>query len=226
MATHSIFDEKALNVVVDVDNCITDYLKLKTKSRYIYGGGKIECYNRPETFLENLNRFPASTNFFFGCFFGPRAKLEGIDLAKAVKDRNKNSPVIIVTTVSEDHFTDALKKRIVDIVFPKEIYFTEPHDNGQLTDEENKEFFSFVKTASYSFDWQDISRFSFEHREPCLEKLKQIKNVLEMVALEPLVTFSSKGLKHIDSPHNGAQEDQSPGYWDRVLKFIGIQNVS
>ncbi len=176
MGTVSIFDEKALNVVVDANEVVMDVLKLKTQSRYVYGGGKLKCYTNPHAFLSDLPKLPVSANFFFGTFYGAGSKLTGADLAEAVKSRDRSSPVFVVTTeLDVQKIVEARRLGIVDAIFPKEIYFTEPHDNGQLTHEENKEFFSLMKIVSPDSDFKQVYAFLKKKRGQHLDEISRVR---------------------------------------------------
>lgn len=184
MGTVSIFDEEALNVVVDNSNFVLEFLTLKAKSRHVYNGGKIKCYNNADTFLKDLQGFPASTNFFFGVFYGVGTKLNGADLAQAVKNRNRSAPVFVVTTEMDVRsIVEAKRNGIVDAIFPKELYYTEPHDNAQLTPEENEKFFSVLRIVSPDSKFRRTYAF-LEERDQCLDEISRARKKKTEMASE------------------------------------------
>lgn len=216
MGTGSIFEEKALNVIVDDIDMLLEFMTFKTKSRYVYNGGKVKCYNTPQDFMRDLNEFPESTNFFFGAYFF-RSKVTGLDLAKVVKGRNKLSPVFIVSTIKKDQFTEALKIGIVDAVFSKGLYLTEPHDNGQLTDDENKSFFEMLRILELTYQETDTSTFYYEKRPICLNEIFDARMRLSI----PKTEVQAKNIQDTTFLRVKAKGLQ---IWIKLLKLIGFAN--
>ena len=128
----TIFNKNTMNVLVDANEGILEFMKLKTRTLNI----GLARYKNPEDFLSDLNRpiINESMEFYFSKYFGFGRGITGKDLAKAVKTRFPNAKVYLVTKCSEAGLEKELAEGLIDLVIPKMIFLKEPYDMDQLSD--------------------------------------------------------------------------------------------
>jgi len=164
----TIFNLSSLNVVVDTKPMFTTYLKYAAQTK----GIRLLTYTSAIAFQKDLHLFGSGTTFFFGqVFYGER--LYGTDLAKIVKAKI-SCRTFIVTVLHREikEFAPSVDAGHVDLVLPKDMYWSEPCDETKLTALERgylKEGFEGV------YAMLRITRLAFTERRDWLNRIKYIE---------------------------------------------------
>jgi hypothetical protein len=199
----TIFNQYGLNVMVDTKPMFSKMMKYAAKSK----GITLLTYNSASAFEKDLDLFKDGTTFFFGqVFYGE--ELSGTDLGKIVKSKI-NCKVFLVTVLDRSDFFLERCAGYVDLVLPKDMYWTEPQDNLDPAD-----LADLKKACQGMYGYAAIARKDFAARIFWIDWMRKI----EPSQLLPLVPSELPA----DLPNHtlGAIQDQDSHEIERADKSV------
>jgi hypothetical protein len=205
----TIFNPYSLNVVVDTKPMFTTYLRYAAQTK----GIRLLTYNSAIAFQKDLHLFGSGTTFFFGQVFYGEC-LYGTDLAKIVKSK-MSCRTFIVTVLNREirEFSPAIDEGHVDLVLPKDIYWSEPCDEEKLTVNErvnlNEGFEGF-------YDMLKLTRLAFTERRDWLKLIRYIepsRTPVPVATPKPIAVETQIAV----APNASAAHDKKVAGWFRSL---------